>query len=205
MRLKLFFALGLLAAAVFSVSAGSKYCKNYKDFTNNVWTDLDSAKITFELRSGSSKYWTGGADFDIKTGQKSLDKKISKSRFFSYNDTLYVNCRGLRHEGVVLGNGFAPGFSFDGGKKVVFAIDRNEDGGLFVTIAEAVRNTLSPGAASKDCYVIVSKSNVVEKLTPFYLEQLLKQYPEQLNRYMCLSDADRKNYMIVMQILKEIK
>ena len=62
---------------------------------------------------------SGGGDFKIYNGDKELDKEIKKKTFaIEIDDTLYINCIGLKFKKRPIGAWFAPGLICKG--KVYF-------------------------------------------------------------------------------------
>lgn len=101
-------SLFLFFFIITSIQGQSKYCKSYTDYMNDNWTSIDS--LTIALRNNGQKVWSGGADFKPETGNKETDKMLKKeSRFIIHNDTLYVNCKGLKYQGSAFGNWYAQG------------------------------------------------------------------------------------------------
>jgi len=87
------------------VSAQTRYCCTYQDFCNNKWEDLDTLFVT--QHSKEYQVWWGGNDFVFSCGDKAKDKMLNKDVFvIMYQDSLYVNCRNLRYQGLALGSGY---------------------------------------------------------------------------------------------------
>ena len=99
-------AIILSLATTIPVFAKNWYCTDYDQYVSRNFTPLtpDSLKLTFERRGETEKYWKGGADFRLKSGNDSIDQFLAeKVRYLIYEDSLYVNCKDLRCDGVFLG------------------------------------------------------------------------------------------------------
>ena len=109
MKKKWYLMLSVLLMGVCNLFAQGKYTFTFSDYMDNKWSYLDSLKI--ETRSLGNKFWGGGADFKLLTGDGQIDKLLKKqARFVICNDTLLVNCRPLKYGKYRLGNGYAFGF-----------------------------------------------------------------------------------------------
>ena len=86
-------------------SAQTRYCCTYQDYCDNNWEDLDTLFVT-QHSKGYQVLW-GGNDFAFSCGDKAKDKMLNKDVFLiMHQDSLYVNCRNLRYQGVALGIGY---------------------------------------------------------------------------------------------------
>lgn len=100
--LVLFFAMFFV---IIDAHGQKAYSLTYEDFMEDRWEPLDS--LTAKEHGDSRKFWWGGNDFALTTGDKKLDKIIKKSAFVVATDTtLFLNCRNLRYEKTRFGNGY---------------------------------------------------------------------------------------------------
>ncbi len=189
------------------VFAANWYCTDYDQYISRNFTPLkpDSLKLTFQRRGETEKYWKGGADFVLKSGNDSIDKFLAdKVRYLIYEDSLYVNCKDLRCDGVVLGNGYARAYRLEK-DKIIVMLDKDDDGGLFVTIAEGIMGTLQPEMAPKTCYVISSDKKIVEKITPNWMYRFLKPYSSNLAQYKKYPKEQQESSRVIIWFLKALR
>ncbi len=204
MKIKVFLSVLIVAFVAECAAARTWYSRSYSDYMQKKWVLLDSVKIKFEQRSGNSKYWSGGGDFNIKTGDEATDKLLDKDvRFVLHNDSLYVNCRGLRC-GDMLGEGYTLGYRFEK-DKVVFSIDENMEGGIFVNIAQAIKNTLSPQDSPRTGFLMQSDSKVVKELTVLEMEALLEPYPNKLYEYKTLPEQEKELFSTIYRFFTAVR
>ena len=199
MKTKLLFFFLVFA---FVASAHTWYSRSYSDYMQHKWVSLDT--LNFDRRSGGSKYWSGGGDFSVKTGKESVDKMLEKDvRFLLVGDSLYVNCRGLRCDGEMLGDGYARAYRFER-DKVLILLDKNIEGGIFVNIAQGIKNTISPTESPRVCYLMTSDKKIVEKVTPFVMERLLEPYPSKQYEYKSLPAKEKESYLTIYSFLASV-
>ncbi len=200
-------AIILSLATTIPVFAKNWYCTDYDQYVSRNFTPLtpDSLKLTFERRGETEKYWKGGADFRLKSGNDSIDQFLAeKVRYLIYEDSLYVNCKDLRCDGVFLGDGYARAYRLEK-DKIIVMLDKDDDGGLFVTIAEGIMGTLQPEMAPKTCYVITSDKKIVEKITPDWMYRYLEPYSSNLAQYKKYPKAQQESSRVIIWFLKALR
>lgn len=205
MKKKWYLMLSVLLMGVCNLFAQGKYTFTFSDYMDNKWSYLDSLKI--ETRSLGNKFWGGGADFKLLTGDGQIDKLLKKqARFVICNDTLLVNCRPLKYGKYRLGNGYAFGFRL-GEEKICFVsltVGKSEavQGGLFGLVGGAV--VAADMLESQSCYIISSNSNKVERITSEYMEEFLKESPELLEHYRSVDKKRKGAADVVIEYLSKL-
>ena len=141
----------------------------------------------------------------MKSGNDSIDQFLAeKVRYLIYEDSLYVNCKDLRCDGVFLGDGYARAYRLEK-DKIIVMLDKDDDGGLFVTIAEGIMGTLQPEMAPKTCYVITSDKKIVEKITPDWMYRYLEPYSSNLAQYKKYPKAQQESSRVIIWFLKALR
>lgn len=103
MKRLIIYIFAALVSITISAQGQCKFCRSYEDFINDKWEKIDT------IYCKKSKLWGGGYDneYTLTTGNKALDKSLKKEAFIvMQSDTGYLNCHNLRHDNVLLGNGF---------------------------------------------------------------------------------------------------
>ena len=185
--------LAIILSLVATIPAFAKnwYCTDYDQYISRNFTPLkpDSLKLTFERRGESEKYWKGGADFRLKSGNDSIDKFLAdKVRYLIYED---------------LGEGYARAYRLEK-DKIIVMLDKDDDGGLFVTIAEGIMGSVQPEMAPKTCYVISSDKKTVEKITPDWMYRYLEPYSSNLAQYKKYPKAQQESSRVIIWFLKAL-
>ncbi|MBR1901847.1 MAG: hypothetical protein IJ826_02575 [Bacteroidaceae bacterium] len=96
----------LLLSVAYNASAQCRFCRTYEDFKENKWEMLDT--IYCKTHTKTHKFFWGGNDFSLTTGDKATDKIIGKEAFaVKQGKKLFVNCRNLAHQKIPFGKGYA--------------------------------------------------------------------------------------------------
>lgn len=194
-------SLFLTVEGALSQESGKLYA-TLSDLLNE--TSSNTLSVIKEKRNKNQLFMSGGGDFKIYNGDKLQDKEIKKKTFaIEINDTLYINCIGLKFQKRPIGAWFAPGFTCKG--KVYFtAIPVGSDAALaFGVVGAAVQ---SANAASSRVFYEVDDSEKklkLDKVGSKKMEELLQNYPELLERYR--KEAFKEHIDIVGKYLQAIK
>ena len=103
-----------------------KYCMSYADFVADKWSPIE------ELTEGRTKQAVqmkfDNNEFKFKTGDKQADAAIKKQVFaIQYGQTIYVNCRNLREDDVILEtSGYMQAYRYDHDKLCVAVYHVND-------------------------------------------------------------------------------
>jgi len=209
MKLK---AILLLMLCFISISTygQSLYCKSYADYMNNDWISIDS--LTISTRNNGQKTWSGGADFKPLTGNKETDKMLKKeARFIIHDDTLYVNCKGLKYQGCGFGNWYAPGFRYEKDKIcfICTKIGKKEamNMSMFGVLGGAVGGAISASEQMKKrtCYIINSDDKKVIRMTDKYMEELLSSHPQMLEEFNKMKKKDKESADVIINYLHQLQ
>ena len=105
----LFFVLCLFLSVEGALSQETgKLYTTLSDLLNE--TSSSTLNVIKEKRNKNQLFMSGGGDFKIYNGDKELDKEIKKKTFaIEIDDTLYINCIGLKFKKRPIGAWFAPG------------------------------------------------------------------------------------------------
>ena len=115
---KIFTCLFCLMAGLSAV-AQCRYCKTYEDFRAGNWETLDT--IYCKIHTKTHKYFLGGNDISLSTGDKATDKMLNKEVFaVKQGRKLFVNCRNLVFQKGRFGKGYAKAMTL--GKDSVFFV-----------------------------------------------------------------------------------
>lgn len=179
----LFFVLCLFLSVEGALSQETgKLYTTLSDLLNE--TSSSTLNVIKEKRNKKQLFMSGGGDFKIYNGDKELDKEIKKKTFaIEIDDTLYINCIGLKFKKRPIGAWFAPGLICKG--KVYFtAIPTGSNAAMaFGVVGAAVQ---SANAASSRVFYEVDDSEKklkLDRVDSKKMEELLQRYPELLERY----------------------
>lgn len=152
-----------------TVQAQVKYCMTFAEFVADQWEKADGASV--EPISAAKRRLVQSSDFHIVSGDESLSDMLNKKAYaVMVGDTLYVNCRHYRYQGVQFGPGYAYGFRYDGNKLCIV----NRKIGRGELMAVGVVGAVTPGVgtsavvgaaeqeimlANKVCYLVDSEPN----------------------------------------------
>ena len=108
----------LMMPIVFSARANSKYCETYEDFLAGRWIEIPT--VSCLGRSQTSRFWLGGSDYSLDTGDADIDKILRKKAFAVMKDScLLINTHRMTFEGCRLGKGYTEAVRI-GRKKLLF-------------------------------------------------------------------------------------
>ena len=199
----LFFVLCLFLSVEGALSQETgKLYTTLSDLLNE--TSSSTLNVIKEKRNKNQLFMSGGGDFKIYNGDKELDKEIKKKTFaIEIDDTLYINCIGLKFKKRPIGAWFAPGLICKG--KVYFtAIPTGSNTAMaFGVVGAAVQ---SANAASSRVFYEVDDSEKklkLDRVDSKKMEELLQRYPELLERYQ--KEAFKEHIEIVGKYLQAIK
>lgn len=101
---RIFFVVSIVLMSL-PVFSQCRYCNSYEDFLNGRWQQMDTLFIDKHGKGG--QFWLSCNDYTLTTGNKALDKIISKDAFIVMQaDTMYLNCRNLRYENTRFAGGY---------------------------------------------------------------------------------------------------
>lgn len=96
----------LLLFVAYNASAQCRYCRTYEDFKENKWEMLDT--IYCKTHTKTHKFFWGGNDISLTTGDKATDKMLKKDAFaVKQGRKLFVNCQNMVYQKIFLGKGYA--------------------------------------------------------------------------------------------------
>ena len=156
----LFFVLCLFLSVEGALSQETgKLYTTLSDLLNE--TSSSTLNVIKEKRNKKQLFMSGGGDFKIYNGDKELDKEIKKKTFaIEIDDTLYINCIGLKFKKRPIGAWFAPGLICKG--QVYFtAIPTGSNAAMaFGVVGAAVQ---SANAASSRVFYEVDDSTYISR------------------------------------------
>lgn len=207
--------IALFAAFFFATTlyGQSKYCKSYSDYMNDNWTAMDT--LSFTLRSNGEKKWNGGGDFKPQTGNEKTDKFLKKeARFIIHNDTLYVNCKGLKYQRCVFGSWFTSGFRYGEDKICFVCIKVSRKRAMQSAFTGLVGEAISAAAGANNvfeqykhqtCYFIDSDKKAVKRMTVKYMENLLSEHPEMLHEFNKMEKKEKERADVILTYLQQLQ
>lgn len=201
--------------ALMSQAQDFKYCMSYEDFVANKWTPIDSLTQGRTLKFPEVKYDYN--EYKIKTGDKVADKFLKKNVFaVSAGKQLYVNCRNMRHNDIVLDvMGYTQAYRYDH-DKLCLAVYHINDGAFLLglgadvaslftslpmSIALATTSTALWLASDKlnsfRCYLVDHNANEkgrydVTRMNDEYMDHLLAHDGQLLARYHAISNKTER-------------
>ncbi len=201
---RLFVTLFLCCLSALSAVGQMRYCLSYTDFREGNWQEMDSLDVT--ERSQASKFWTGGSDFKMETGNDSLDHVLKKKAFaILCGDTLLLNCRRIYFEERNFGKGYVIAHLF-GGNKICFVsgIPGSRGAGSAAVLGGAIFGAIGAGvmggiaAASNPkqeyCFLVgherLDGKVDVQMIGDEYMQRFESDSPEFYAEYM--SETKRK-------------
>ena len=105
----------LLFCGNMTTVAQVKYCMNFTEFAADQWQEAEGVSV--EEISAVKRRLVQSSDFHIVSSDKELSDMLNKKAYAVMDgQTLYVNCRNMRYQGVQFGPGYAYGFRYDGDK-----------------------------------------------------------------------------------------
>lgn len=152
-----------------TIQAQVKYCMTFAEFVADQWQQADNASV--EPISAAKRRLVQSSDFHIVSSDKELSDMLNKKAYAVMDgQTLYVNCRHYRYQGVQFGPGYAYGFRYDGDK--ICIVNRKIGKGELMAVGAI--GTVTPGVvtsavvgaaeqeilmANKVCYLVDSEPN----------------------------------------------
>ena len=142
------FAMMMMACCMpmMMMAQSVQYCMTYGDYKAGHWTAVD------DLVGGRTEQmpqikWDD-TEYKIKTGDKEADKKLKKEVLaIKAGKQIYVNCRNLREDDVILDcSNYVQGYQYDGDKLIVAVYHIND--GAMSSIPRLMRRAAIPSPAS---------------------------------------------------------
>ena len=192
-------AIVLMSLPVFSQC---RYCTSYENFLNGRWQQMDTVFIDKHGKGG--RFWLGRNDYTLATGNKALDKIISKDAFVVMQaDTIYLNCRNLRYENTCFTDGYTRAMRI--GERSLLFVNRIIGRDALASRASAavmfgvLGAAISAGNQSKRqvCYVISSgadeKGHIGRRLSADGLmDQMIIGHDDLHDEYYAEEDTNRR-------------
>ena len=172
---------------------------------------------------------TYGEEYKIKTGDKEADKKLKKEVLaIKAGKQIYVNCRNLRDDDVVLEcSNYVQGYPYDGNKLIIAAYHIS-NGAFLLGFGSDIASMFTPLGTSVAlkgvsaavwlgrnqlnsfrCYVVDTDANEkgrypVTRINDEYMEKLLANDAHLLARYKAVSNKkERQSASNVLAIMTE--
>ena len=221
-KIFILFLMSLLMLTSVSLKAQCRYCNTYEDYVAGRWQPLDAVSV--DSYSKSHKFWWGGSDYVMKTGDKVIDKMLKKEAFAVMQaDTIYVNCRNLRFEMARFGNGYSRAIRM-GQNDLLFVnrkIGRKESmkagasAGLFGAVGGAIAGGIAGGMITSDmlkdlvCYVVSSGTDkkghiILQLIDDEEMNEIIKDRDDLHQLYWSETDkSKRKAASHVLPILEK--
>ena len=205
----------------------AKYCMTYSDYKTHNWNTIES------LVDGRSEMLPqikmDETDYKVKSGDKETDRILKKEVFaISFGKNLYVNCRNLRCNDIILDTQqYVQAYPY-AGNKLLIAVYHINDGAFLMGLGADVASVFTPigpsialksaSAAlwlnrsklnSYRCYLIDTDANEkgrypVTRIDDDYMTNLLSDDAHMLARYNAVSSKrDRQSASNVLAVLTE--
>ncbi len=205
----------------------AKYCMTYSDYKTHNWNTIES------LVDGRSEMLPqikmDETDYKVKSGDKATDRILKKEVFaISFGKNLYVNCRNLRCNDIILDTQqYVQAYPY-AGNKLLIAVYHINDGAFLLGFGANVASIFTPlgtsialhsaSAAlwlnrsklnSYRCYLIDTDANEkgrypVTRIDDDYMTNLLSDDAHMLARYNAVSSKrDRQSASNVLAVLTE--
>ena len=205
----------------------AKYCMTYSDYKTHNWNTIES------LVNGRSEMIPqikmDETDYKVKSGDKATDRILKKEVFaISFGKNLYVNCRNLRCNDIILDTQqYVQAYPY-AGNKLLIAVYHINDGAFLLGLGADVASVFTPigpsialksaSAAlwlnrsklnSYRCYLIDTDANEkgrypVTRIDDDYMTNLLSDDAHMLARYNAVSSKrDRQSASNVLAVLTE--
>ena len=210
-----------LFVALFSIGAQAqvKYCMTFADFVADQWEQADSASV--EPISAAKRRLVQSSDFHIVSSDKELSDMLNKKAYaVMVGQSLYVNCRHYRYQGVQFGPGFAYAFRYDGNK--ICIVNRKIGKGELMaigaigTVTPGVFTSAAVGAAEQEimlenkvCYLVDSEPDKkgktkIKYINDKFMNELLADNDELKSKYNAAGDKySRQSAANVIRTLTE--
>ena len=207
----LIFAATLLTS--FNLCAQDRYCLTYDDLINDRWDTLSHVRCIY--RGKGKQFWLGGNDYEIKSGDKNIDKILNKKALaVIVNDSLYINCLNLRYEKTGFGLGYAKA-RLIGNDKIIFVNQligrevQNEEitASSFLGTIPALL-VASDNRKNRVCYIISEGEDKKGRINILLvddkiLRKLIEHDKELRLDYNLRSKEERKSIQYIMAILEK--
>ena len=212
---------------IMMMAQSAKYCMTYSDYKTNHWNTIES------LVNGRSDMMPqikmDETDYKVKSGDKEADRILKKEVFaISFGKQLYVNCRNLRYNDIILDTQkYVQGYPY-AGNKVLIAVYHINDGAFLMGLGADVTSLFTPLGTSialqsastalwlsrnqlnsYRCYLINTDANEngrynVTRIDDDYMGKLLANDAHLLARYNAVSNKrERQSASNVLAILTE--
>ena len=223
------FAMMMMACCMpmMMMAQGAKYCMTYADYKANNWKTVES------LVNGRTEQMPqikqDGGEYKVKSGDKDADRILKKEAFaITFGKQLYVNCRNLRYDDVILDTqNYVQAYPY-AGNKLLIAVYHINDGAFLLGLGADVASVFTPlgtsialrGAStalwlgrhqlnSFRCYLVDTDANEkgrypVTRINDEFMEKLLANDAHLLARYKAVSKkSERQSAANVLPILTE--
>ncbi len=136
-------AILLCGSTTMMAQTGAKYCMTYDDYMDNRWIPLDSLVEGRTEQMCQMKFESD--QYKFKTGDKEADGILKKAVLcVQYGGHMYVNCRNLRCNDVVLDvRNYAQAYHYEG-KKILVVAHWINTGAVLASLAGDVVAIASP-------------------------------------------------------------
>ena len=226
--MKKFFVMMMVSCLpMLMMAQPAKYCMTYSDYKTHNWNTIES------LVNGRSEMLPqikmDETDYKVKSGDKETDRILKKEVFaISFGKNLYVNCRNLRCNDIILDTQqYVQAYPY-AGNKLLIAVYHINDGAFLLGFGANVASIFTPlgtsialhsaSAAlwlnrsklnSYRCYLIDTDANEkgrypVTRIDDDYMTNLLSDDAHMLARYNAVSSKrDRQSASNVLAVLTE--
>ena len=226
--MKKFFLMMMVSCLPTMMMAQSvKYCMTYSDYKTHNWNTIES------LVDGRSdmlpQIKMDETDYKVKSGDKQADRILKKEAFaISFGKNLYVNCRNLRCNDIILDTQqYVQAYPY-AGNKLLIAVYHINDGAFLLGLGSDVASVftpLGPSIALKSastalwlsrsklnsyrCYLIDTDANEkgrypVTRINDDFMTKLLSDDAHMLARYNAVSSKkERQSASNVLAVLTE--
>jgi hypothetical protein len=190
-----------------SQAQDSYFCMSFPDFMIDKWYPLDSLNLV--QRSGSQKFWSGGANIKPLTGDKHTDKLLKKqAKLIKHCNLLYINCRDLSCQGRNFGNWYAPAFIYE--RDYILFIAPSIKAMQRVTTMSfmfgAIGGAIAASNAKDDymCYVLNPSTETVEAVDKKMIMRILAEHQELQMKLQEFDSSQRYSPEVILPILHSL-
>ena len=223
------FAMMMMACCMpmMMMAQSVKYCMTYGDYKAGHWNAVDDLVAGRTEQMPQIKW--DETEYKIKSGDKETDKKLKKEVFaIKSGKQIYVNCRNLRDDDIILeSSNYVQGYQY-AGNKLVIAVYHINDGAFLLGLGSDVASFFTPLGTSIAlhsvstalwlgrnqlnsfrCYLIDTDANEkgrypVTRINDEFMEKLLANDAHLLARYKAVSKkSERQSASNVLAILTE--
>ncbi len=224
---KLVMILMVCCMPMMMMAQSAKYCMTYSDYKVNKWNLVDN--LVGGRSAQMPRIKMDETDFKVKSGDKEADRILKKEAFaITFGKQLYVNCRNLRYNDVILDTqNYVQAYPY-AGNKLLIAVYHINDGAFLLGLGTDVASVFTPLGPSiglqsvstalwlgRDklnshrCYLIDADADekgryAVTRINDEFMEKLLANDAHLLNRYKAVSKkSERQSASNVLAILTE--